>query len=361
MITLHQYPLCPHSRFVRLVLAEMGLEADFVEERPWERRRPFLELNPAGTLPVLVEEDGLAVPGAGVIAEYLDETRGAGLGGPTAACRSGSTERIEVRRLLDWFLVKFDEEVTGYLVTEKVYKRFMTAENGGGSPDMSGDPGRAQQCALSSDLYRLPDREAKLAGRRRADLCGSRGGGPSLRGGLSRRRAMGTRTKRRRLWYARVKSRPSFRALLADRVPGMAPSVHYEQSRLLSGDELKRAVASAGAALGSSSCASRRPDAIPLAPDRLDAWLAAGHHGSMDWMAEARRTARRSAGAVAAGAQHRHARPELRPRWRPAAHPRPQGPRDDLGLCPQPRLSRRHQGQAEGSSPASSPRGAGRT
>jgi epoxyqueuosine reductase len=29
-----------------------------------------------------------------------------------------------------------------------------------------------------------------------------------------------------------------------------------------------------------------RPDAIPLARERLDAWLADGHHGSMDWMAE---------------------------------------------------------------------------
>jgi len=28
-------------------------------------------------------------------------------------------------------------------------------------------------------------------------------------------------------WYARVKSRPSFRALLADRVPGVMPPMHY--------------------------------------------------------------------------------------------------------------------------------------
>jgi glutathione S-transferase len=28
-------------------------------------------------------------------------------------------------------------------------------------------------------------------------------------------------------WYARVKSRPSFRPLLADRMAGMAPAAHY--------------------------------------------------------------------------------------------------------------------------------------
>ena len=77
MTILHHYAFCPHSRFVRLVLGEIGIEAETHEERPWERRIPFLELNPAGTTPVLVDGQGFAVPGAGVIAEYLDETRAA--------------------------------------------------------------------------------------------------------------------------------------------------------------------------------------------------------------------------------------------------------------------------------------------
>jgi glutathione S-transferase len=33
--------------------------------------------------------------------------------------------------------------------------------------------------------------------------------------------------KTAREWYARVKSRPAFRALLSDRVPGMVASAHY--------------------------------------------------------------------------------------------------------------------------------------
>lgn len=81
MATLHHSPFCPHSRFVRLIMAEMGMEPQLVEERPWERREDFLMMNPAGTTPVLVEEGGLAVPGGSIIAEYLDETRGLGLSG----------------------------------------------------------------------------------------------------------------------------------------------------------------------------------------------------------------------------------------------------------------------------------------
>ena len=93
MITLHHYAFCPHSRFIRLVLAEMGMQPDVLEEKPWERRVPFLELNPAGTIPVLVDEGGVVVPGASVIAEYLDETRGPALG-PRRLLPQDLTDRI---------------------------------------------------------------------------------------------------------------------------------------------------------------------------------------------------------------------------------------------------------------------------
>src|SRR5260370_27177926 len=78
MRTLFHHTICPHSRFVRLVLEEYGLPVRLIEERVWERRSDFLMLNPAGTTPVMVEEGVPAMPGAGVIAEYIDETRGAG-------------------------------------------------------------------------------------------------------------------------------------------------------------------------------------------------------------------------------------------------------------------------------------------
>src|SRR5580658_8347749 len=76
MLTLFQHPFCPHSRFVRLIFAELGAAPRLVEERTWERRADFLALNPAGLTPVLVEEGAPPVPGAAIIAEYLGETRG---------------------------------------------------------------------------------------------------------------------------------------------------------------------------------------------------------------------------------------------------------------------------------------------
>src|ERR1700674_3631373 len=133
-VTLFHHPFCPHSRFVRLALSEYGAPMRLVEERVWDRREAFLQLNPAGTTPVLIEEGGPAVPGPEIIAEYLDEILGGALG-DRRLLPQDQRSRIEVRRLVSWFNGKFFEEVTSLLVMEKIYKRYMTREAGGGPPD----------------------------------------------------------------------------------------------------------------------------------------------------------------------------------------------------------------------------------
>lgn len=225
MVKLYHHPLDPASRFVRLLCAEYGIEADLVEERSFERRREFLLLNPAATLPVLVENGGAVVPGAGPIAEFLDETRGHTLG-DRRLLPEAPMERVEVRRLLDWFNVKFHAEVSSWLVTEKVYKRFMAAEQGGGGPAM--ELVRAARSNLRHHLKYigwLASHRNWLAGRdlSYADLAAA--------AHLSCVDFLGDvpwdEDEAAKGWYARVKSRPGFRALLADRVPGIVPADAY--------------------------------------------------------------------------------------------------------------------------------------
>jgi glutathione S-transferase len=225
MATLHHHPLCPHSRFIRLALGEFGLEPLLVEERAFERREEFLMLNPAGQTPVLVEDSGAVIPGASIIAEYLDETRGLALGEHRLLPEEPDA-RVEVRRLVDWFNSKFFHEVSSWLVTEKVYKRFMTADQGGGAPDMDG-----VRAARSNIRYHLRyigwlvGRRNWLAGDRLtyADLAAA--------AHLSSVDFLGdvpwSEDEAAKAWYARVKSRPSFRPLLGDRVPGITPSPVY--------------------------------------------------------------------------------------------------------------------------------------
>ena len=111
MLTLLHHPFCPHSRFIRLALAEHGLEHRTIEERVWERRQEFLMLNPAATTPVLIAEGYPPVPGAATIAEFLDETSGAELQ-ERRLMPADIRQRIEVRRLAAWFNEKFFAEVS---------------------------------------------------------------------------------------------------------------------------------------------------------------------------------------------------------------------------------------------------------
>lgn len=224
MATLYHHPLCPHSRFVRLVLGELGMEPVLVEEKTFERRPEFLMLDPAGQTPVLVEEPLPAIPGAGIIAEYLDETRGLAL--DHRLLPEGPAERVEVRRLMNWFNVKFFDEVSGLLVTEKVYKRYMPQQLGGGAPDMSAV--RAGRNNLRYHLRYI----GWLAGHRNW-LAGDRLTYADLAAAahLSCVDFLGdvpwTEDEAAKAWYARVKSRPSMRPLLADRLPGLTPSPAY--------------------------------------------------------------------------------------------------------------------------------------
>ena len=133
MFTLFHHPFCPRSRFIRLALGEHGLDTRLVEERVWERREAFVAFNPAAETPVLIAEGLPPIPGAAIIADYLDEAHGAALGS-RRLLPANMSDRIEVRRLISWFCDKFYAEAVGPLVTERIYKRFMNVEQGGGAP-----------------------------------------------------------------------------------------------------------------------------------------------------------------------------------------------------------------------------------
>lgn len=227
MPQLYHHPLCPHSRFVRLALGEYGVDVELIEERVSDRRREFLMLDPAGQTPVLVEDSGLVIPGAGAIAEWLDETLGDRLG-EHRLLPASPVARVEVRRLMGWFNEKFFDEVSNWLVTEKVYKRFTATEIGGGAPNM--DVLRAARGNLRYHLRYVSYLEATrrwLAGDKMtyADLAAA--------AHLSCVDFLGDapwdEEEPAKSWYQRLKSRPSFRPLLADRVPGVAVNPTYAE------------------------------------------------------------------------------------------------------------------------------------
>lgn len=217
MRVLFHLPLSPFSRKVRLVLAEKRMPFELCVEKVWERRPEYLALNPAATVPTLLEDSGLAVPDSGVICEYLEEAYP-----ETPLLGRTLGERVEVRRLVAWFDGKFADEVTRNLNGEKYLKRI----SGIGHPDAAAL--RAGYANLREHLHYLgwlAEAQTWLAGSQisLADFAAA--------AHLSVLDYQGdvdwTLSPPAREWYARMKSRPSFRPLLADRVPGMIPPEHY--------------------------------------------------------------------------------------------------------------------------------------
>ncbi|MEL7272085.1 MAG: glutathione S-transferase family protein [Pseudomonadota bacterium] len=224
MAQLYHYPLSAASRTIRLMMAEYDLPLELTQENLWERREEFLALNPAATLPVLmVEEEPLV--GAFAIGEYLDETEGV-LKRDRRLFPEDPLQRAEMRRLVSWALEKFEAEVTRYVVHEKVTKRQMPAELGGGAPDS-----QALRAARANIRYHLQyigwlaATRNWLAGPRMSQADLAMGAALSVLDYLGE--VDWSEDEALKDWYARLKSRPAFRPLLADRLRGMPPVSHY--------------------------------------------------------------------------------------------------------------------------------------
>jgi glutathione S-transferase len=225
---LTQYRLCPRSRSVRLALAEYGIEVELLDENPWEWRKGFLAKNPAGEMPVLEYDNGLTLCGTYSISEFIAEEAMPGpriVATPPPALIPGNREdRAEVRRLIDWYHGKFDREVTRELLNEKIY--LSMRPSGGQAPDAS--ILRAVRANLRYHLSYtgyLADTRRWLAGDDLsfADLAAA--------AHVSTVDYLGEMPWNEypavKIWYQKVKSRPSFRTLLADRVPGTVPPLAY--------------------------------------------------------------------------------------------------------------------------------------
>jgi len=216
MLRLHHFPLCPFCRKVRVVLHEKEEHPELQALEPWHRQRELAALNPAAEVPVLEDRERV-ICDSSAICEYLDETR------PEPGLLGKSLmERAEIRRLVAWFDGKFVREVTDPVWGEKLIKRIK-----GDAPNSAAVRGGLANIHAHLDYIGfLFDRRNWLAGDALslADIAAA--------AQLSVLDYMGDvpwdAHPGAKLWYARIKSRPSFRPLLQDRLPGLKPAPHYD-------------------------------------------------------------------------------------------------------------------------------------
>jgi glutathione S-transferase len=219
MWQLYQFPLCPFSRKVRILLGEKGVGYELVRESPWSRRDEFLDMNPTGQTPVVTEPArGILLIDSMAICEYFEETV------DKAAMISGTAvNRAEIRRLVAWFDTQFYADVTAPLLHERMEKRLVHRV----TPDSKvlREAMKAAVRHLDYTDYLLDHRNwlggatmslADLAAAAQISIT-------DYLGGIDWKDHEQTAR-----WYRGFKSRPSFRPLLAERMETIGPPPHYD-------------------------------------------------------------------------------------------------------------------------------------
>ena len=219
MWQLHQFPLCPFTRKVRILLNEKDVGYQLVRENPWERRDAFVDLNPAAQTPVMVDgERDIVLVDSMAICEYLEETVDR-----VAMINGTATNRAEIRRLVTWFDTQFYRDVTQPLLDERMLKRVVHR--------MAPDASRLRE-AMKSAVGHLDyidfllDHRKWIAGATisLADLAAAAQiSVADYLGGID-----WTGHEHAKAWYAAFKSRRSCRPLLAERLSGIEPPNYYE-------------------------------------------------------------------------------------------------------------------------------------
>ena len=217
MVLLVHNSVLPQCRKIRILMAEKKMLFVLKEENPWNLSKDIMKINPAGELPIFIF-DGNIIAGNYAITEFLEETYT-----QNRLIQGNNKERAEIRRLTDWFDNKFYRDVYQYIAGEKIYKRFVTRQ----SPES-----KRIKAGINNLRFHLEyidwivERNNYLVGSELslADI--------SAAAQLSIIDYLGDVPwedyKNAKLWYSKIKSRPSFKEILNDRIKGIYPSKHYE-------------------------------------------------------------------------------------------------------------------------------------
>ena len=216
MVLLVHSSISPHCRKIRVLMAEKRMLFVLKEENPWALSKDIMKINPAGELPVFIY-DGNIISGNYAITEFLEETYS-----QNRMISGSNKDRAEIRRLVDWFDNKFYREVYQYIAGEKIYKRFAMHL-----------PPESKRIKAGINNLRFHLEYIDWIVERNNYLVGSDFSLADISAAaqLSVIDYLGDVPwedyNNAKLWYSKIKSRPSFKDILNDRIRGIYPSKHY--------------------------------------------------------------------------------------------------------------------------------------
>ena len=198
-------------------MSECQLSFEAKIEKPWERRDEFIAQFPTGEVPAFIDDDSFCINDATAIIEYLQEQH------PNHNLMGGDAkERARIRSLSGFFDRVFYADVVQTLVGEKALKRLQ----GMGTPDAIAI--RQGYLALNEHMKHINWLAEQNNNLIRDRLCLA---DLSAAAQLSVVDYLGDvpwdQFPEAKAWYVRLKSRPSFRAILADTIAGLPPPPHY--------------------------------------------------------------------------------------------------------------------------------------
>ena len=218
MITLYHYYLCSSSRYIRLILEEQKIKYETQLENYWKPQKDFLQLNPAGHLPVIINEENFPVIGANACIEYIKD-----LEVKPRLFVDDYREKAEINRLVHWFDVIFKKEVFDPIIYEKVLSGILdnitpNSENIRAALNNLDFHIEYFNYLLNSKNYFIKDDLTYLD-----FLAAANFSVLDYLGLLNLKDYENIKE-----WYFKIKSRPSFKTLLKDQIVGLNPHENYK-------------------------------------------------------------------------------------------------------------------------------------
>ncbi len=215
-ITVHYHALCPFSKQFIVLLSELGLKYNIIKEDYWLKNPAFVRLSPWLELPVIIIDETI-VTGIYPCLEYLIDLK-------KDSHLFGNDPQILVciRQIINWFNQHCYYEVVKNIINEKLIKPDLKKEY------TDSNILRASKTALHKHMMQL---NAIISTQQYivsesityADISAA-----SHFAVLDYFNEINWQNYPKiKDWYCLIKSRPSFRATLYEKVKGINPPKHY--------------------------------------------------------------------------------------------------------------------------------------